>query len=89
MSKKHLNEHSLIMEGDCDHRKENLEFPKMLEALFTPLLSLPSFVELLSTSKAFLSADREESFARLVPSKQIKIFNMSRAPLDADKTSTT
>lgn len=58
----------------------------MLEALFTPLLSLPSFfVELLSTSKAFLSADREESSARLVPSKQIKIFNMSRAPLDADK----
>lgn len=73
------------MEGDCDHRKEKLEFAKILEALFTPFLSLPSFVELLSTSKAFLSADREVSSARLEPSKQIKIFNMSRAPLDADK----
>lgn len=85
MSEKHLNEHSLIMEGDCGHRKEKLEFSKMLGALFTPFLSLPSFVELLSTSKAFLSADMEESSARLVPSKQIKIFNMSQAPLDADK----
>lgn len=36
----------------------------------------------LSTSKAFLSADRGESSAKLEPSKQIKIFNISRAPLD-------
>jgi hypothetical protein len=54
----------------------------MFGVLVTALLPLPSFVEVLSTSKTFLSADREESSVKLEPSKQIKIFNIAGAPLD-------
>lgn len=71
------------MQGRMQLWKTHLESYKMSGILFTSLVSPPSFVEFLSISKAFLSADEEESSANLEPFKQIKIFTLSQTWLDS------
>lgn len=72
------------MEGDYVCREENLEL-LMFGVLVTAFLLLPSFVEVLFTSKTFLSADREESSAKLETSETDQDFQHTQstgAPLD-------